>query len=496
MGNVFQQEGNYPAAADAFKRAIDIDPGFARSFYCMGNLYREVNEQVEALNLYNKAIELDPTIADFYNNRGLLRYEMGDPVGAKENFQKAIELNPKEGLFLNNLGVLFQCLNQIERARDIFLQAIASDPSYGSSYHNLGITYSVLGDQAKALEYYDQALELIPDWPDVQNAKCISLLAMGQYEEGWRLQEWRWRTKYNPFPRGLPNGKLWMGEESLAGKTILIQSEQGLGDTLQFCRYLPLVSELGANIIFQTEKPLIELLYSLNVKMQMTTMDAPDPEVDYYCPILSLPFAFKTTLENIPSSSEPYLFSEPQKTAYWRKRIAEHSSGNKLRVGLVWAGAPRPQKLAFRGLNSRRDIHIKTLIPLLEKGLDDMEFYSLQKGAPAQAQLQELTPALHNKITDWTDELISFADTAALIDCLDVVVSVDTSTVHLAGAIGKPVFLLNRKDTCWRWLEHGSTSPWYPSLKVFRQSEMLKWDDVIENVITELRKLGYSKMNS
>lgn len=495
VGNFFQRERNYPAAADAFTRAIEIDPEFARCYYCMGNLYREINEQVEALNYYNKAIELDDSEADFYNNRGLLSYEMGNPAEAKTNFQKAIELHPKEGLFLNNLGVLYQCLNQLDCAQELFQEAIAVDPTYSTSYYNLGIVYSVLGNQAKALEYYDLAMHYLPDWPEAANSKCISLLLMGQYEEGWRLQERRWELKYNPFPNGAPKGELWLGEESVAGKTILIQAEQGLGDTLQFCRYLPLLANLGARVIFRTDQSLIELLRSLTPEIQLIPMDAPDPEIKLYCPILSLPLAFKTTLENIPSGNQAYLQADPQKSGYWKKRIASHTSRNKLRVGIVWAGAQRPQKLAFRGLNTRRDIHIKTLIPLLQDGMENMEFYSLQKGVPAQRQLQELDPVLRDIITDWTDELNDFADTAALIENLDVIVSVDTSTVHLAGALGKPVFLLNRKDTCWRWLESGEHSPWYPSVTVFRQTELLQWGDVIQNVISRLRELKPSKIS-
>ena len=497
MGDVFMQEKNYPPAADAFKRAIDMDPGFARSYYCMGNLYREVKQQVEALKYYNKAIELDDSDADFYNNRGLLSYEMSNPAEAESNFLKAIELDPKNGLFLNNLGVLHQCLNQLERAHIIYLQAICVDPEYASSYCNIGNVYTALGNQQKALEYYEQAILHWPNWADAYNAKCLCLLLMGQYEEGWRLQEWRWETaKYKPFTPGTQDGKLWLGEESIADKTILIQSEQGLGDILQFCRYLPVLAELGAKIIFRTDKTLIELMHSLNLKMEVIPMEAQTPKVDYYSPLLSLPLIFKTTLGNIPSGSKPYLFADPKKASYWKNRIQKQSSNKKLRVGLVWAGAPRPQELSYRGLNSRRDIHIKTLMPLLQDGMESMEFYSLQKGRPAQAQLQELDSVIRNNITDWTDELNDFADTAALIENLDVVVSVDTSTVHVAGAIGKPVFMLNRKDTCWRWLERGEHSPWYPSVTVFRQSEMLQWDDVIQNVVLRLRELKPSKITS
>jgi Tfp pilus assembly protein PilF len=491
MGDFFQAEGNYPAAADAFQRAISIDPQFARSYYCQANLERELGKYSESFTNYNKAIALDPAIADFYNNRGLLNYEMGNPQASIEDFQKAIELKPDEGMFLNNLGVLYQCLNQLEPAKALFEKAMAIDPSYLSSYCNLGIVYSVLGDQEKAIEYYDQAIALNPSYETAYNSKCLSLLTLGHYEEGWEVHEWRWKTNYKPFPNGLPEGQLWTGEQSLAGKSILIQSEQGFGDIIQFCRYLPLVEDLGAKIIFRTEKAIIKLMQSLPVDMQIIAMDETPAPTDYHVPILSLPLIFKTTLENIPSQF-PYLSADPEKSLYWKSRI-EKIKDQRPRVGLVWAGAPRPQKLNYRGLNSRRDIPLKLLEPLLK---ENVQFFSLQKGASAKSQLVDLESSLKDKIIDWTDELQDFSDTAALIDNLDIVVCVDTSTAHLAGAMNKPVFLLNRKDTCWRWLEVGEKSPWYSSIQVFRQKELLQWDYVIDRVIAELRLRMPSKIES
>lgn len=492
IGDVFQRERNFPAAADAFTRAIEIDPEFARCYYCMGNLYREINEQAQALNYYNKAIELDDSVADFYNNRGLLSYEMGNPEGSEADFLEAMSLDPRHVLAINNLGVLYQCLNQNEKARKCFERAIEVDASYSSGYCNLANYYSSFGNSEKAIECFNRAIELAPHDAHAYNAKSIELLLTGEYLQAWELQEWRWHTNYKPFPKGLPQGKQWLGKESIAGKTILIQSEQGFGDTLQFCRYLPLLTEQGAKVILRTENALIELLRSLDHQLQLIPMDKDPGEIDFYCPILSLPLIFNTTLANIPNRF-PYLFANEQKKQYWHKRIKDRSSGNRLRVGIVWAGAPRPQELSYRGLNSRRDIHLTQLSPLLR---EDVEIYSLQKGAPAQSQLQQLAPSLRARVIDWTDELHQFADTATLIDNLDLVVSVDTSIVHLAGALGKPVFLLNRKDTCWRWLKTGTNSPWYPSVTVFRQSQALQWNDVIENIITEIRKLTPSTISS
>jgi hypothetical protein len=314
---------------------------------------------------------------------------------------------------------------------------------------------------------------------------------LGQYEDGWKVHEWRWKTNYKPFPNGLPEGQLWTGEQSLAGKSILIQSEQGFGDIIQFCRYLPLVEQLGAKIIFRTEKAAIKLMQSLPVDMQIIAMDEIPAPTDYYVPILSLPLIFRTTLENIPNQF-PYLFADPEKSLYWKSRI-EQVDNNLPRVGLVWSGAPRPEKLNYRGLNSRRDIPLKLLTPLLK---ENVQFFSLQVGAHAKSQLNDLDSVVKEKIIDWTGELSDFSDTAALINNLDVVVSVDTSTAHLAAALNKPVFLLNRKDTCWRWLESGDYSPWYPNIQIFRQPELLKWDEVIQNVAAQLRQLRHSKISS
>jgi len=243
--------------------------------------------------------------------------------------------------------------------------------------------------------------------------------------------------------------------------------------------------------VFCTEKAVIKLMHSLPVEMQIISMDDAPPTTDYYVPILSLPLIFKTTLENIPNEF-PYLFAEQDKCLYWKSRI-DKIGGNKLRVGLVWSGAPRPEKLNYRGLNSRRDIPLKLLDPMLK---EDVQFFSLQVGTHAKSQLNNLESSLKESIIDWTNDLKDFADTAALINNLDVVVCVDTSTAHLTAALGKPVLLLNRKDTCWRWLESGDCSPWYPNIKILRQPELLQWDTVIQLASAELRKLSSTKMSS
>jgi len=492
MGTVFQEDGNYPAAADAYLRAIDIDPAFARNYYCMGNLNRAIGRQPEAMDYYNQSIELDPNSADFYNNRGLLHYEMARVPESEADFLKAIELEPANALFMNNLGVLYQCLNRIEEAQGLYEKATEIDPTYISSYVNLGIVHSTLGDQVKAIGFYEKAIEMNPAYGVPYNSKCLTLLQLGKFEEGWKLHEWRWKTDYKPFIKGLPEGVLWTGEEPLAGKSIMIQSEQGFGDTIQFCRYLPMVEKLGAKIIFSTEPPLMQLMKTLPVKMQIVSMAEQPPAADYYLPLLSLPLIFKTTLENIPHQT-PYLFADPDKSAAWKSHIEQLAlDGNHgPKVGMVWAGAARPQKLNYRGLNSRRDIPLKLLSSLLN---EEAQFFSLQLGDAAKTELTNLDPELKDRIIDWTDELKDFSDTAALIDNLDLVICVDTSTAHLAAAMNKPVFLLNRKDTCWRWLEDRTDSPWYPSLTVFRQPALLQWDRVIENVVLALRQFTHHQI--
>jgi hypothetical protein len=294
------------------------------------------------------------------------------------------------------------------------------------------------------------------------------------------LYEWRWKVEKQGLIKRTFLQPLWLGRENIQNKTILLYAEQGLGDTIQFFRYVKLVKELGARVLLEVPKPLLGLFNGLEgVDQLIETGDAPTA-FDYYCPLLSLPLVFKTILESIPES--PKFNIQKKKISYWENKLG---ISKKLRVGLVWNGGFRPNLSHSWETNERRNLPFDQLNCLKNV---DVEFISLQKGEPAETEFrQKIASEWYGPhIKDFVNELIDFSDTAALVMNLDLVIAVDTSTAHLAASLGKPVWLLNRFDTCWRWLLDRDDSPWYPSIKIYRQPSLGDWDSVIKRVRQDL----------
>jgi hypothetical protein len=307
---------------------------------------------------------------------------------------------------------------------------------------------------------------------------------MGRFETGWREYEWRWaRRRIRAGQREFAQ-PLWLGDFPLDGKTILLHAEQGLGDTLQFCRYAVLVQQLGAKVVLEVPRALLRLLSTLAGVDQLIEAGQPLPPFDCHCPLMSLPLAFRTDEASMPAAA-PYLFADAASANRWRERIAadiganaDVGSGKKpLTVGLVWAGENRAQVAELRKIDARRSLAFERIAPLLD--VPKVRFFSVQKGIAAQ---QLAGHARRERVVDHTDLLDDFADTAALVANLDLLISVDTSTAHLAGALGKPVWILNRFDTCWRWMLERTDTPWYPSARLFRQPALGDWGSVIDAV--------------
>jgi len=277
----------------------------------------------------------------------------------------------------------------------------------------------------------------------------------------------------------------WTGSDEIAGKAMLIHAEQGFGDTLQFCRYVPRVAARCARLIFEVPKPLVTLMRTLAGGAEIIARGDPLPAFDLHCPLLSLPLAFNTGLDTIPHET-PYLSADAVKRAAWRDRLGPNVQPL---VGLVWAGDPRKQLPNAHLIDRQRSLAFDMLAPLFDE--TECEFVSLQKGEDAVAQLRN--SPLRHRVTDWSDEFLDFSDTAALIDNLDLIIAVDTSVAHLAGALGKPVWLLNRHNTCWRWLLDREDSPWYPTLRQFRQDATRAWDPVIGRVAAALHDYAVTR---
>lgn len=494
LGNALLASRQTDAAVASFDRAIAIAPDFAEAHVNRGDALRRLGKFEAAVASFKQAIALQPDLMPAYANWGKTLEDLGQSDQAVAVFDQAIVISPDSAAAFYNRGNALKGNQQSDAALASYDQALRLNPAYAEAWYNKGVVLQERNQIDPAVDHYRRAIEINPDYALAHWNLATALLMGAEHERGWEEFEWRWRSVETGLVanrRGLRQPG-WLGREALAGKTILLQNEQGLGDTLQFCRYAKLVSDLGARVILEVQPPLLEVLRDLEGVDQLLPDTAKRiPEVDFHCALMSLPLALGTTLETIPNQV-PYVRSSPEKASTWKARLA---ASDALRVGLVWSGnfvAGHPE---LKATHARRNIPLQKLAPLR---MDGITFYSLQKGQPAEAELPALVQAGWSgpPIIDLTAELHDFSDTAALIDNLDLVISVDTSTAHLAGAMGKPVWVLNRFDTCWRWMLERDDSPWYPTLKLYRQTTPGDWDSMVERVRDDLAGLVHTRQPS
>ena len=483
LGLSLNELKRFTEAIAALDRAIEIKPDYAQAHWGRGCAKRGQNQMADAIASFGRAIKAKPDYYDAYLDAGNILKIM-NPAAAVTAYSKAIELKPDRPVPYANCAAVLTFLHQFQAAVAHCDRAIELDPSNAGYYINRANALQKLRDIAGALASLDQALKLKPDYVVAHQNKVFMLLETGRYDEGWALYEWRWKSpENNKAPKF--DQPLWLGAEPLHGKTILLRHEQGLGDTIQFCRYASLVAEKGARVVLQVQRPLRALLEGLAGVSEVIAGNDPLPAFDYQCPLLSLPLAFKTRVETIPSFPR-YIQPDTTKVSLWKQRLGE--PGN-LRVGLVWSGGFRPDLPDHWAVNERRNMPFAQLSALNGRNID---FFSLQKGEPAESEWKKIVAAGWSgpAIIDHTNELKDFSDTAALIENLDLVISVDTATAHLAAAMGKTVWLLNRFDTCWRWFLDREDSPWYPSVRIYRQERMGDWQPMIERVRQDLLTLA------
>jgi tetratricopeptide (TPR) repeat protein len=458
-------------------RALALQGNFVDALNNRGNALAGLDAPAEALTSFERALKLRPEFAQAWSNRACVLRDLGRPADALASCDQAIALQPDYADAWSNRANALSDLNRPQDAQLSYQRALELTPAFADAWNNLGLTLVDLNQHEQALQSYERALSLNPEFAEAHWNKSLCLLQMGRFEEGWQQYEWRWKRNRIKASQRAFEQPLWLGNFPIDGKTILLHAEQGLGDTLQFCRYAALVSALGAKVVLEVPTELIRLLANLDGVTQLIEQGQPLPPFDCHCPLLSLPLAFRTDLSNMPQQV-PYLFAEAQASQPWAERLGHDAHANrKLKVGLVWAGGHRPHVAELRKNDARRSITLEALRPILD--VPHVRFYSLQKG-PAAQQLAQL-PELGERITDYTDELADFADTAALVANLDLVISVDTAVAHLAGALGKAVWILNRFDTCWRWMLERRDSPWYPSAQLFRQPALGDWESAIQS---------------
>jgi len=469
-------------ALASYDTAIALKPDNAEAHYNRGNALRDLKRPEDALASYDKAIALRPDHADAYNNRGAALLDLKRFEEALASCDKAVGLEPGHADAHNNRGNALRELQRPEEALASHDTAIALKPDFAQAHYNRGIALTELKRSEEALASYDDAIALKPDYAEAHWNQSLGFLLVGRFEQGWRQFEWRKKLKA-PLGLRLFTQPVWFGAEDIAGKTLFIYWEQGLGDTIQFCRYAKLAQARGAKVVLSVQQPLVTLLKELSPTIRIIGPDEVPADFDYHSPLLSLPLALGTTVSNIPAAI-PYLKSNGEKSLVWKQMLGER---NKPRVGLVWSGGFRPNQTAAWNFNSRRDIPLAKLAVLKNPNI---AFYSLQKGEPAESDLAGLIRDHWDgpDIIDFTSGLHDFSDTAAFMANLDLIISVDTSTAHLAGALGKPVWILNRFDTCWRWFLQRTDSPWYPTVKLYRQEKAGRWDDVVERIKTDLTR--------
>lgn len=457
-------------------RALALQPNFADALSNRGNALAGLDRPAEALASFEKALALQPALAQAWNNRACVLRDLDRPADALASCDQAIALQSGYADAWSNRANALSDLNRPVEAQESYRRAIELAPALADAWNNLGLTLVDLKQHEQALPSYERALALAPDFAEAHWNHSLCLLQMGRLEQGWREYEWRWqRHRIKAAQRHFAQ-PLWLGEFPLDGKTILLHAEQGLGDTLQFCRYAPLVAAMGAKVILEAPQELMRLLGTLDGVTELVEQGQALPAFDCHTPLLSLPLAFGTELASIPAAT-PYLRADEAASQRWAQRLAG-GAASALKVGLVWAGGNRAHVAELRKTDARRSIALDILRPILD--VPQVQFYSLQKGPPAQ-QLPE-RPDLAGRIVDHTDEFADFADTAAFVANLDLVITVDTAVAHLAGALGKPVWIMNRFDTCWRWLLDRTDSPWYPNVRLFRQPALGDWNSVVAAV--------------
>ena len=461
LGNVFQRIERHQEAINSYDVALAIEPSHADAFFNRGNSMFALMQYESALDSYEQLLVLQPTSAEAHINKGNTLHKLQRENESVTSYNKAISLCPQNAQAYYNRGIALQFMNLNVEALSSYKHAINIKPDYVEALNNQGNTFQNLNLYQNALNAYHAAQVIDPNYGDAHWNEALCRLKLGDYENGWVKYEWRWDNSISNPSRTLFSGKLWDGKDDLNGKVILLYSEQGFGDSIQFFRYVKMVQQRGATVVLQVHSSLINLFKEGSEGVKFIS-DVKVNGHEYYCPLLSLPKAFNTIQSSIPSS-DAYLFSNKKADRIWK-----HDLGKKTlpRVGLVWSGNKQ-------NTNDRaRSISLLTILKLLRA---DVQWFSLQN----EISENDMLLLRQHGVTQYKKKLTSFLETASLIEQMDIVISVDTSVAHLAAALGKPTWILLSHNADFRWLLGRCDSPWYPSVQLFRQPSIEDWDSVI-----------------
>jgi tetratricopeptide (TPR) repeat protein len=468
LAKIIGESGQADAALLAWRKLVEIAPDFTQAWFNFANALHRQKYFVEAAAAFRKTVELAPNFAEAWANLAVSLKEAGDFPEAEAAARRAIALEPSRPEWLSNLGTVLHDQHRIDEALACAEQAVEMAPHFAEGWCNLGVVLHDLKRPKSAIAACEKGLALSPDHAVMHKNYAFALMLDGQLQRGWEEYEWRWKDPFvAPALRSFTAPR-WDGRP-FPGKILLIHAEQGQGDSLQYIRYASRAAAMGGKVVIECQPSLVRLLRSLKGVDQVVGRGDPLPAFDLHCPTMSLPNTLGVSLENIPNEV-PYLHPNPEAVENWGRRLGPKDG--RLRVGLCWSGEPRKHMPHATAVNERRSIRLSQLAPLGE--IPNIRWLSLQKGAGASQISESPFP-----LEDFMEEARDFADTAAFIANLDLVISVDTAVAHLAGALGHKTWLLACSDACWRWLMKRSDSPWYPSMRLFRQSRWNDWSGVV-----------------
>lgn len=460
-------------ALASYDTAISINSDSAEVLYNRGNSLKELKRFDEALASYDQALAIKPDYAGALNNRGVVLQELNRFDEALASYDQAILIKSDYAEALANRGAPLHALKRFDEALASYDEAVLINSDSAEAFYNRGNTLKEIKRFDEALASYDRAITIKSDYGEAYWNKALLLLGLGNFQDGLRLYEWR-KKKENKIADRAFSKQLWLGSEEISGKTLLVHWEQGLGDTLQFCRYIPLLIEKGARVLFAPHTPLKKITSNLGSACRIVDLGDRSLEFDYHCPLLSLPFAFKTDLESIPNNI-PYLSADQDLVATWKEKIG----GKGLKIGICWQGSTGK-------VDAGRSFPLQKLKELSQ--IAGVRLISLHKGA-GESQLDELRDGMSVETlgADFDSGPDAFLDTAAVMKCCDLVITSDTAVAHLAGALGVKTWVALKFVPDWRWMFDGETSPWYPTMRLFRQESPGDWDEVFLKVQIALK---------
>jgi tetratricopeptide (TPR) repeat protein len=472
IGVALREKGDPAAAIDSYKKALKIKPDHPKAYNNMGNALKDEGELEAAIDSYKQALKIKPDYAEAYYNMGNALKDEGELEAAIDSYKQALKIKPDHAEAYNNIGVALKEKGDPGAAIDSYKQALKIKPDYAEAYNNIGAALRDEGELEAAIDSYKQALKIKPDYAEAHHNKSLAHLLLQDFDAGWPLYEWRLFKKDAPAVSPRKN-LAWDGKQSLKGKRFLIYEEQGLGDIIQFCRYLPFLQE-DAQVTFKLTPKLHALIATMNCDISLSAILPNESDIDFEAPLMSLPLLMGTNVDTIPATS-PYLFADDAKIQTWQKNLLS----DKFKIGICWQG-------------SKAKIDRGRSFPLnLFKGISSVsgvELISLHKG-DGEEQLTEIAFDVKKFGIEFDGGQDAFLDTAAVIMNCDLIITSDTAVAHLAGALGRQTWVVLQHIPDWRWMLNRSDSPWYPSMTLYRQNTRGDWLKVFRTMEQDLRSL-------